>query len=72
MANKTRTFGGKDDVNFWADKPVQRGHPKFKEKWYHIHRYNITKNVVMKSPCGNYTETMPWTVKKCRCGKTKV
>ena len=45
MGNKTRTFGGKDDVNFWADKPIQRGHPKFKEKWYHIHRYNRTENV---------------------------
>ena len=22
-----RYFGGKNDVNFWADKPIQKGHP---------------------------------------------
>lgn len=26
--DKLRTFGGKDDKVFWADKPIQKGHPK--------------------------------------------
>jgi hypothetical protein len=27
----TRVFGSKDDNNFWIDKPIQQGHPKYKE-----------------------------------------
>lgn len=26
---KTRVFGGKNDVRFWNDKPIQKGHPDF-------------------------------------------
>lgn len=28
--SKTRVFGGKDDKQFWSDKPIREGHPKFK------------------------------------------
>jgi hypothetical protein len=28
---EARVFGGKDDKTFWIDKPVQKGHPDYKE-----------------------------------------
>lgn len=72
MENKTRVFGRKDDEKFWSDKPIQKGHPKFKEKqkWYHVHIYNIPCNPTHISPCGEFRDTMK-SVKlhKCRCGK---
>lgn len=73
MENKTRVFGGKDDSQFWSDKPIQKGHPKYKEKikWYHIHWYNIPFNPVHKSQDGSFKEVMKVTLYKCRCGKCK-
>jgi len=29
--SKTRVFGGKDDVSFWSDKPMQPGHPDYEQ-----------------------------------------
>ncbi len=29
---ETRVFGGKDDKKFWSGKPIQKGHPDFKEE----------------------------------------
>ena len=68
---ETRTFGGKNDDKFWSDKPIQKGHPKYKEKtnWYHIHWYNIPYQPIHKSVDGSISETMKVTLYKCRCGK---
>ena len=73
MEKQTRIFGGKDDTTFWSDKPMQKGHPKFKKKtkWCHIHWYNIPFNPVHKSPDGSIVEVMPITGYKCRCGKIR-
>ncbi len=71
---QTRKFGGKDDVVFWSDKPIQEGHPKYKKptKWYHIHWYNIPYKPNHLSPCGEFKDTIfSVTLYKCRCGKTK-
>ena len=67
----TRVFGGKDDDRFWSDKPIQKGHPKYKEKtkWYHIHWYNISYNPIHNSVDGSVSETMNVILCKCRCGK---
>lgn len=27
--SETRVFGTKEDINFWSDKPIQPGHPKY-------------------------------------------
>ncbi len=27
---ENRVFGGKGDLRFWSDKPIQKGHPNFK------------------------------------------
>ncbi len=68
---ETRTFGTKDDKQFWSDKPVQKGHPNYKEKikWYHIHWYSIPYQPIHKSVCGTINETMNVTLYRCRCGK---
>ena len=74
MENKTRIFGGKDDTKFWCDKPIQEGHPNFKNKtkWYHFHYYNIPYNPIHKSTDKFIIETMNSIILyKCRCGKTK-
>lgn len=69
---ETRVFGGVDDKKFWSDKPIQKGHPKHKEPWWHIHWYNIKFSPVHKSPCGEFSDTMHSVVLyKCRCGKRK-
>jgi len=70
MGKETRVFGGKDDHKFWSDKPIVRGHPKFKEKWYHIHWFNIPYDIIHKSKDGKIREIMG-TNYKCRCGKIK-
>ena len=49
MEDEPRIFGGKEDANFWADKPIQKGHPKFKE----------SKKV--KCPFCGGTKTTPFT-----------
>lgn len=68
-----RTFGTSEDKSFWSDKPIQKGHPKFKEKgktkWFHVHLYNIPYKPVHKSQDGTISETMNVTLYKCRCGK---
>lgn len=69
MESKTRVFGGKDDERFWSDKPIQKGHPKYKEKWYHIHWYNVPYQPTHKSVDGMISEKMNVTLYKCRCGK---
>jgi len=70
--SKLRIFGGKDDVSFWSDKPMRRGNPNFKEKWYHIHWYNILYHPKHKSTDGSIVEEMTnINLYKCRCGKCK-
>ena len=68
----TRVFGGKEDNNFWSDKPLQYGHPNFKTKWYHVHWYNIPFNPIHFSPDRTISEEMNVIgFFKCRCGKIK-
>jgi len=74
MKTNTRNFGGVNDASFWSDKPIIKGHPKYKEKtkWYHIHWYNISYQPTHKSVCGMISERMNVTLYKCRCGKCQI
>lgn len=66
-----RTFGGKNDKQFWADKPIQKGHPNY-VNWWHIHWYNIPYHPKHKSADGSIVEVMVnIQLYKCRCGKCK-
>ena len=79
----TRHFGGKDDKQFWCDKPLQKGHPNFIinlkiskfvrwcKKHLHIHLYNKPYVPLHKSADGLCSERMNVVSYKCRCGKCK-
>jgi hypothetical protein len=72
VESKTRII--QDNPNFWIDKPLQKGHPKYKEKtkWYHIHSYKTPYNPIHKSVDGMISEKMNAILYKCKCGKCEI